>query len=363
MTELAKHLLIHRTGSHATLYNYACSVQRFCRWLNTSPDKLISECKDRDKTPILKGIAKTKQNLADFADDLQAKNHLAPATIHNMMSHIQCWFRINGVDLKLLYRITKWALHEARAPSLEELQKILDAADLREKVIITMLATGGFRRGTLIKLQYRHVKLDLENHVFPIHVHVEAEITKAKHHDYDTFLCQEVAEYLEAYLKARQKGWKGRPPEQITYHSPLISNARRKPKPVTPSYINDLIEELYAKAGLITKNSGIRRYKLRTTSLRKFFRTQLAFLGVDRDYIEYMIGHKLSSYLDIKMRGIEFLRGIYLSSGISIRPQPEEKKIAALKQIILSWQLNPEKILTPEALGKLQKKHNQSKHY
>jgi hypothetical protein len=71
-----------------------------------------------------------------------------------------------------------------------------------------------------------------------------------------------------------------------------------------------------------------------------------------------MMGHKISSYFDIKMRGIEHLRAIYLSSGMSIEPQSEESKIADLKQIIQSWRLNPEKILTHEALEKSQNKHN-----
>jgi site-specific recombinase XerD len=353
--KLARHLLIHRTGSHATLCNYVYSVHRFCKWLNTSPDKLVAECLDQDKVPVSKAIVRVRRCLNDFAADLQAKNHLAHATVHNMISHIQSWFRINGVEFKLLYAISKWALYEERSPSLEELQKLLDAADLREKVIITMLATGGFRRGTLSKLQYRHVKKDLERHIFPIHVYVEAEITKSKHHDYDTFLCQEASEYLEAYIEARRKGWKRRPPEQITNNSPLISNVGKKPKPLTSSYISDLIHWLYLKAGLISNTSSVRRYKLRTHSLRKFFRTQLAFLGVDRDYIEYMIGHKISSYFDIKMRGIEHLRAIYLSSGINIGPQSEKNKIQALKQIILSWKMKPEKILTQEALGQSHK--------
>jgi hypothetical protein len=54
-----------------------------------------------------------------------------------------------------------------------------------------MLALSGFRLGTLKKLQYRHVKRDLERGMVPIHVHVKAEATKGKYHDYDTFLNQE----------------------------------------------------------------------------------------------------------------------------------------------------------------------------
>jgi hypothetical protein len=72
--------------------------------------------------------------------------------------------------------------------------------------------------------------------------------------------------------------------------------------------------------------------------------------GVERDYIDFMMGHKVSNYHDIKMKGVEYLRGVYLSSGMSMRPQSEENKIDALKQIIRSWGLSPEKILTREAL-------------
>jgi len=43
-----------------------------------------------------------------------------------------------------------------------------------------MLALAAFREETLSKLQYRNVQEDLENNIIPVHVHVEAEITKGK---------------------------------------------------------------------------------------------------------------------------------------------------------------------------------------
>jgi hypothetical protein len=165
----------------------------------------------------------------------------------------------------------------------------------------------------------------------------------------------EAAEYLTAYLNARRRGTTYIPPENIQNESPLIRCVNRKQaKPVSSACIYEVVHHFYFKAGLLVSSPGGRKdYDLRVHSVRKFFRTQLAFLGVDRDYIEYMMGHKISNYFDIKMRGIEYLRGIYLSSGMSIRPQSEENKIDALKQIIRSWRLTPEKILTREALGRI----------
>jgi len=73
--------------------------------------------------------------------------------------------------------------------------------------------------------------------------------------------------------------------------------------------------------------------------------------GTERDYVEYMMGHSLSGYHDVKMKGVEFLRGIYLKSGISIQPRTKTRKIMDLIDIIHSWELNPQEILTQEALN------------
>ena len=62
------------------------------------------------------------------------------------------------------------------------------------------------------------------------------------------------------------------------------------------------------------------------------------------------MGHTISAYHDIKVKGIEYLRGIYMSSNLSIRPKTRLSKIDALKDIIRAWGLNPEEILTRDAL-------------
>ena len=74
-------------------------------------------------------------------------------------------------------------------------------------------------------------------------------------------------------------------------------------------------------------------------------------LGVQPDYVDYMMGHTLDTYHDIQMKGIEFLRNIYAASGLSIRPKTKVSKVETLKEIIRAWGLNPEKILTREALA------------
>ena len=64
------------------------------------------------------------------------------------------------------------------------------------------------------------------------------------------------------------------------------------------------------------------------------------------------MGHTISTYHDVKMKGTEYLRGIYIAAGLSIKPKTRLSKIDALKEIIRAWGLNPEEILTKDALTK-----------
>jgi len=51
------------------------------------------------------------------------------------------------------------------------------------------------------------------------------------------------------------------------------------------------------------------------------------------------------------MKGIEFLRNIYAASGLSIRPKTKMSRIEMLKEICRAWGLEPDSILTKEALS------------
>jgi len=221
--ELAKHLLRHRTASTATLYQYIYGVYRFCRWANTCPDQLIRSCQDQEGDPNPKALAKYSRLLDDFVRCLQAEG-LALGTVSNHVKGVKALFHCNGLKLELPYSLPKRNVYSDRAPTPEELQHIIDIADLREKVIVSMLALGGFRVDTLVKLKYRHVKRDLERNTTPIHIHVEAEITKRKYHDYDTFIGQEAVRYLKTYLELRKQGspTEKMPPENIHEESSLI---------------------------------------------------------------------------------------------------------------------------------------------
>jgi len=315
---------------------------RFSSWIGKTPDQLIGQCFNKDGLRDERAIAELEKAIDLWLGELEAHG-LSRSTLSLARSAVKTFFEVNGLTLNIpkTGRIT--VTYYDRAPTPEELQKLLEIADLRGKVIVSMLALGDFRIGTLAKLKYKHVKHDLERGITPAHIHVEAAITKGKYHDYDTFIGAGAVEYLKLYLEQRRKGTGKIPPENITDESPLIRAYTREVKPLTEKQIYRIVHDLYVKAGLCSRVGGS-RYDLRVHSLRKYFRTQLAALGVPSDYIEYMMGHTISTYHDIRMKGVEFLRAIYASAGLSIRPKTKLGKLDMLKEFARLLGLNPEEI-------------------
>jgi len=345
--ELAKFVLSHSSTlnmaasirSPRTLETYGYWVQRYSQWTGNDPDQLISKAKTED----------VNKKLYWFLVQLRNEG-LKDGTILNAYKSIKCFYQANFIDGVKLLSILKNTLRRTpvyndRPPTQEELSKMLDIADPREKTILTLMTLGGFRPSTLVKLQYRHVKRDLEAGIIPIHVHVEAEIVKGQYHEYDTFLAKEAVEALRNYLRLRELGTRDVPPEKIVNDSPLIRNEwlaakfiREEliPPRITTDRLRDIVHGLYRKVGLIRRGAG-GRYELRAHSLRKFFKTQLEAKGVKTIYVEYMMGHVRSPYdKTVEMKGVEFLRKIYAAADLRIkpRPTPDEQFFALIEEFI-----------------------------
>jgi hypothetical protein len=322
LIELARYLLRYRTGSPKTLYVNVDCIARYCNRIEKNPDELISDVKDECGLIRLEKIPRHVKALEDYVGELQDQG-LAPSRIANYVKAIRCLYSTNGIEVKLPHTIPRTIVRPDRAPKPEELSRLLDVSDLRERVVISMLALAGLREGTLVRLQYRHVKEDLEKGVMPVHIHIESEITKGRYHGYTTFLAEEGVEYLRLYLDARRRGSPDgkMPPEEIMDASPIVRDSQSQVvKPVGERQVFQLVHGLYFKAGLL-KEGQKGGYDLRVHSLRKFFKTQLMALGVQSDYADYMMGHTVDTYHDIQMNGVEFLRGIYARADLRIKPK------------------------------------------
>jgi len=350
MMKLAEHLYRRRSRSINSIRTYAVTVHAFCKFVQLSPDEVIESCLT-DGAPDSHKVYKVSGLVDRWLGELDASG-CSPTSLAVRKGRMRTFFSANGIELSPITRYSLRVIYRDRAPKQEELQKLIEVASLREKAIIAMLATGGFRIGTLLKLKYKHVKEDLEANRTPVHIHVEAEITKGRYADYDTFINEEAAHYLKLYLDKRRRGTEKIPPEVITDESPLFAvvNVKRGLSVKALSYqaTYENLFHLFSSTGLSSKRGKM--YEVRIHSIRKFFRTQLEALGVPRDYVEYMMGHKLSTYHDVEMKGVEFLRNVYAAANLRIYPKEKASLADVLKEIIRSRGEDPSKYLRTEII-------------
>lgn len=352
MVKMSRHFLRHCSGSIESCPTYALRFKKYADWLGYNPDIIIQDVKPVGAIPDPIKVQNHCGFLSDYLAALQDSD-LKPGAVSNYIKSVKTFYRTNGVKrVELDEPISRKVSHKDRAPKPEDLSVMLDKAAIRESFVIAGIATGGFREGTFSKLKYRHVKEDLEAGRIPIHIHVEAAITKGKYHDYDTFLNAEASHFLKLYMDERRQGTQGMPPEIITDESPLIRNSHiaNKVLGVSEKTIRKIVHDLAVEAKVAKKLPNSWMYSVRTHSLRKFFRTQLSAAKIDTEIIEYMMGHTITTYEDVQSLGIETLRNIYAAAGLAIRPKTKVNRIEQLKEIIRAWGENPEEILSKDAM-------------
>jgi len=276
MMRLAEYMYRYRSRSKDSLPIYAAIIRAYCRYAEMEPDELVESCLDDEGNPDPKKVTQASKLVDEFLAEEEANGNTT-YTLLTKSARIKTFYKVNGIEISLPIRYSSRVTYRDRAPRPEEVQRLIEVADLREKAIISMLATGGFRISTLLGLKYRHVKEDLESGRVPLHIHVEAELNKGKVCDYDTFINEEAVHYLKLYLEQRRRGTDKIPPEIITDESPLFRTYEKEVKPLPSDSFRKIFYGLLRKAGLDKKNG--KRREIRIHSLRKFFRTQMAALG------------------------------------------------------------------------------------
>ena len=72
--------------------------------------------------------------------------------------------------------------------------------------------------------------------------------------------------------------------------------------------------------------------------------------GVNSDYVEYMMGHVVSTYRDIRSPGVETLRREYAKAELSIRPKAKPTMRDFFIEMVRAKGLDPDKVFAKEFL-------------
>ena len=136
---MARHFLRHCSGSFHSIYIYTVNVQKYAAWLGSSPDLIIKDIKPIGKYPTRKEFSNHSGFLNDYLAELQDQG-LKPGVVVNRVKSVKTFYRVNGVKVELSEPLSRRVTYKDRSPTAEELTRVLDIADLRGKVIVSMLA-------------------------------------------------------------------------------------------------------------------------------------------------------------------------------------------------------------------------------
>ena len=274
------------SGSRITGDVYLRRLGAFCMEMRKNPQELL---KLKDKA------------LADLIDDYvisREKKGNAGSYIKSTVKAVKSWLLFNGIKLPRQIKVKDAdkspTLSEERIPTPEELKRIFNAGDSRERTACAFVAFTGVRIGVLgdykgtdgLKIKdIPDLKVDGEEISFlrvPAKVNIREELSKSGK-KYFSFLGQEGCMYLQNYLTERIRSG-----EAITPESALITAAKlgyRGKQHITAVNVGDAIRNAIRNAG----------FTWRPYVLRAYFDSRLLLAQderlIQRDFRSFFMGH------------------------------------------------------------------------
>lgn len=259
---------VDKTGSKYTEESYAAALFKFCGWMQKNPDELITlrEQEIRNR----KTAKNTEEKLRDFCVMLEEEGKGKTTQVTKYHAPVKSFYKYHEVPLKM--PTPKYATQPLQPHTAEQIKKLMQVADVRERAIIMFLKDSGMSREDVIKLTYGNIQDEYEHNKEIIHIQL---IRQKGSVAYDTFIGKEATEHLRTYLEYRMR--KG---EVFTKETRLIASLGGKPMGV--QNLSMIFARLSEKVGF---DSSPHR-------LRKFFESCLG-LAAPSICVKYWMGHAL----------------------------------------------------------------------
>lgn len=328
---------LERFKSSATKRSYVLNLQLFCRFYRTNPDELLLRTDTELEDMIMRYVIYLKKTAAGMPGKPTKGKHCGnsiPNYIYGVRHFLKAHKRHKQIDWEGIYELYPEKIRgNWRAYRTEEIANMLNIADVRMRVIILLMTSGGMRVGALPELKFKHIK-KIEPHgigLVSIYAH-------SSNDHYYTLLNRECMDTIEKYKQHRI-----RLGEKITEESYVLrdhfAHFSRRANKAKPLKVNTIIRQVRRLVVKALPNSN----NLQTDhGLRKFFDTALKNSDVNRDFKELLMGHdtSLDEYYydeeDEKSRAKVIAEYLKASDALTINDEYRLKqKVTALEQTLV----------------------------
>lgn len=280
-------------GSIYTERSYLRSLKRFVKWTKKNPDQLIKERKQQLKSEDQTVKRKAEETLRSFCLYLEKEKGLKRSSVISYHSALKSFYRYNYVPLQLRTP-KKISVHGLTPHTHEEIKKLYNVANLRDRALLLCLAESGMSREDFVELTYGDVKEDYETEKETILLKVKRRKEGLAYH---TFFGINATKTLRNYLEARKR--KG---EKFTKNTPLFKSTKGETT-IKPNGLNYLLLRLGKKAGI---HSTPHRF-------RKFFESHMG-LTARSILVKYWMGHSLGVESSYFIPSVEDQRKAYMEA-------------------------------------------------
>ena len=240
---------------------------------------------------------------ARYQKERVAKKEVSPSTVPNYFKAIKLFCQANRISKNIEWKnVTKamprgFNAADDRAPTLEEIQKLLEFPDRRIKPLVLTLVSSGIRIGAFEGLKWKHI--------IPLYDKKSNDVIAAKilvyagdREQYYSFLTPEAFTALKEWMDYRLACG-----EKITRESFVMrdiwqngdAEGAANPRPLTSFAITRLLNRAWQAQKIRPKlQKGEKRHEFKTAhGFRKYFKTQSEQAGAPSIKIEMWLGHSL----------------------------------------------------------------------
>jgi site-specific recombinase XerD len=271
---------LRKIESAVTKDRYTRSIIRYCEATKKNPRQLIElkkNSKDHDAEDLLDEFVETAQK-ANYPNSM----------IWDIVIAVKSFYKWNYADLSRgAGKITLVKVRPYRTPDRETLLKFLEGAHIRDKAVITFIASTAISEGSMPQLKWSHVWSELiEKDVDVPHIALMSVEIKGKGKgkyegiQQHTFLTPYAKKTLLAYKEWRE---------------------RKEDKPITPEdYLFVSITQPFKKLSIgnvtriFTQRSKDAGIKFSPHDLRRFVQTGLETARLQPNWIKKILRHKVS---------------------------------------------------------------------
>jgi integrase len=269
----------YKLRSEFTVKNYRSTLNQFFTCIKKNPETYFEN----------KNIDAYKKDITTYYNSIAKMAHKSRDA---KLFTVKSFFVKNGVDIPKLFwedlreqTLSTGAITQDQIPTVKDLQKILQHANIRERAWILMAVSSGMRIGEIIRITIKDVKFE-EN---PVRIFLPASVAGRLR---DTFISEEAKDALIQWLNVR---------DDFLEKTKNFNNYSHKKKNIN----NDLVfpvayvtlvtvwKRLLMKSNLYEIDEQTKWTRMHIHTLRKYAITTMLLNKMPAPLVNYIVGHKV----------------------------------------------------------------------